>query len=100
MDREFREVAFQYILDSGATTKEMKKLFFPYSYGITGFSLSPTSDDLTMLCASHLFWRLVLRFLEAICTYLRTIKKLAPFENCVNKCAGVKCTFTRMHSLP
>jgi hypothetical protein len=100
MDRIFRELVFQYLVDSGATMKEMKKLYFAHSLGITGFSLSPTSDDLTMLCASHLFWRMVLRFLEAICTYLRTIKKLTPFENCVNACAGVKCKFSRMHPKP
>jgi hypothetical protein len=93
-DREFRERVLTLQELSKASHEKRKKHLFPHSYGITGFSLSCTSDDLTCLCPTHLHWRLFSRNFEGICTSLRHGKKLATWEMCINKCFGIKCVLT------
>jgi hypothetical protein len=93
-DRTYREGVATLQNLSGASHEQLKKHVFPHSYGITGFSLSCTSDELNCLCASHLHWRLVICHVESIATSLRLQKKLTPWETCINKHLGVKCVLT------
>jgi hypothetical protein len=94
MDRTYRGGVATLQSLSGASHEQLKKHVFPHSYGITGFSLSCTSDELIWPCASHLHWRLVLCHVESIATSLRLQKKLTPWETCINKHLGIKCVLT------
>jgi hypothetical protein len=93
-NRTYREGVATLQTLSGASHEELKKHVFPHSYGITGFSLSCTSDELNCICASHINWRVVLVHFESISTSLRLRKKLTSWESCINKHFGVKCVLT------
>jgi hypothetical protein len=92
--RLYRDGVATLQLLSGASHKELKKHVFPYSFGITGFSLNCTSDELTCVCSSHLKWRLVICQMECVATQLRLKKKLTAWETCINKHLGIKCVLT------